>query len=402
MTKVEQEILNKALKTIESNIHKTISGREFVATGGNQFRTFWTRDFCYSVPGLLRIGKSKLVKSQLSLIYKFKNIENLLPRGIDRIDPKFRVFFNTAIPKPWRPLFLYSKEDSKFDLQIKGEYKGEHGTIAIDSNVLFVLAYFSYAESTQDYFLPPQEIDSLLDIYRSRMTSVGIEQPPFSDWQDSVNRTGVWLLLQVQILSALKKYYAWTSKEPVGFSISKTECLILDGFYSKDENIFYQSKNSNIVAIDTYGFIFTNKLFSNKLTAISLYQSLVSHPVWTKWSVPGVPVSDYYSSSEVSWTTKIVGLAGYHDHFHWGWLVAEAARISKICGDLSEYLRIVNRFSTDIQTTDTLGEIYSLKNSSLVEYKSTLYKSENPFTWTSAKWCEALTAETPNARFNGI
>lgn len=87
-----------------------------------------------------------------------------------------------------------------------------------------------------------------------------------------------------------------------------------------------------------------------------------------------------------------MGLGGYHDHFHWGWLVAEAARISKLNGDQSEYLRVVNKFSTDIQSAATLSEIYSLKGNSLVEHKSILYKSENPFTWTSAKWCEALTA----------
>lgn len=393
MTKQEQQIFDKASLTIESNIHKTLSGREFVATGGNQFRTFWTRDFCYSVPGLLKIGKVKLVKNQLSLIYKFRNASNLLPRGIDRIDPKIRVLFTALLPKAIRPTFSYSKDDKKFDQQIKGEYKGEHGTVAIDSNALFILAYLNYAENTQDYFLSPQQIGSLFDIYRSRMTLSGVDQPPFSDWQDSVNRSGVWLLLQVQILSALKKYYGWTSEEQNGFSIFQIEESILMNFYSKKENVFFQSKNTKALAIDAYGFIFTNKLFSEKLSLIKLYKSLTSHPLWNKWSVPGVPVSDYYSSGEVSWTTKIVGLGGYHDHFHWGWLVAEAARISRLNGDQSEYLRIVNKFCADTESTSTLSEIYSLKENLLVEHKSILYKSENPFTWTSAKWCEALTAK---------
>lgn len=391
MTKEEQQILNKASETINSNIHRTLSGREFVATGGNQFRTFWTRDFCYSVPGLLKIGKIQLVKNQLALIYKFKNADNLLPRGIDRIDPKIRVFLTTVLPKAIRPSFFYSKIDKKFDKQINGEYKGEHGTIAIDSNALFVLAYLTYAETTQDYFLSSQQIDSLFDIYRKRITKIGFEQPPFSDWQDSVNRSGVWLLLQVQILSALKKYHSWVHKEPAGFSILKIEESIIENYYSKKENVFSQSKGSETLALDVYGFIFTNKLFSEKLSLAKLYQSLISHSLWTKWTVPGVPVSESYPAGNVSWTTKIVGLGGYHDHFHWGWLIAEAARIAKINGDYSEYIRIVNKFSTDTQTTNTLSEIYYLRDNSLVEHRSIFYKSENPFTWTSAKWCEALT-----------
>ena len=89
----------------------------------------------------------------------------------------------------------------------------------------------------------------------------------------------------------------------------------------------------------------------------------------------------------------MVGLAGYHDHYYWGWLVAEAALIAKLNADLSEYNRILDLYFQSTESTTTLSEIYLNKEGRLIEFSSLLYKSESPFTWTASKWCEAITTD---------
>lgn len=385
------EILKKAIKTLELNTHTTDTGREFIFAGGNQFRTMWTRDFCYAVNGLLGIGKQNLVKSQLVLIYNFLSPKGILPRGIDRVSPKIRVVCNTLIPLSIRPRFGYSVNDKIFNQQIKGEYLGEHGTIAIDSNVLFILAYFSYANVTGDYFLKIDQIQELFFVYKDRQNGNLVFQEGFSDWQDSAKRNGVWTLLQIQILSALILFRKWTGMDVSGFAINSLERTILKEFFSESDYLFYQSLNSKTLALDYYGFIFMYKLFSSTLDHSQLYSNLKKHSIWTKFPIPGVPVSEYYPISQISWTNRLVGLAGYHDHFHWGWLIAESVKMAKLQNDSLEYQRIIKSYSHIVKNDQTLSEIYKYDGDVFKEFKGISYKSENPFSWTAAKWCEALT-----------
>ncbi|RYZ97831.1 MAG: hypothetical protein EOP11_21490, partial [Proteobacteria bacterium] len=112
----------KALRTIEANLVETEKGL-FLTAGGNQFRTLWTRDFCFSVPGLLAAGWRDLVERQLGLILSFAEFSQL-PRGIDPLNPKLRVVWGTAfrfLPPPFAN--AYAKP-------LKAEYLGEHGTPA--------------------------------------------------------------------------------------------------------------------------------------------------------------------------------------------------------------------------------------------------------------------------------
>lgn len=383
-------LINKAKSTLEKNIISLDNGQEFISAGSNQFRTIWVRDFCYSVRGLLALGKTELVKNQLQLIYNQLSREGYLPRGIDCVNPKLRVVTNSLLPKWLRPKLEYPKGKDEFDNRIRPEFLGEHATPAIDSNVLFVLSYLDYAKSTDDYFLKKESLGALFNVYVPLLKNGFIIQPAYSDWQDSAKRAGVFALLHIQLLAALSEFRQWTGNEGTFMKIDDLENKIVSRFYDADQQLFYQTAETRSVALDYYGFIFRYQLLKHRLSLSSLYIALKRHPIWQQTLIPGRPTYPRYSTDQISWTTKMVGLSGYHDSFHWGWLICESAMIAYLQGDKGECERILEFFAENTENSTFLGEIYKLKGERLEEYQSALYQSENPFTWTAAKCYEIL------------
>lgn len=388
----EAKISASASQTLQVNTLKFDTGNQVIYAGGNQFRTLWVRDFCYSVDGLISNQQLTLVKFQLGLIFSFLSKDGFLPRGLDFISPKWRVVQNTVLK--WLPIFKnqYPVNEATFKEVIKAEYLGEHGTPAMDSNALFVLAYCSYANTTKDWFIPESQLHSLLDFYNRHLINDLFDQPPFSDWQDSVLRTGPLALLQLQVLAA---HQTMMSSKPQPEGVLKIDVIkrkILDTFFDPESYLFYQDQQKKRLSLDCYGFVFRYNLFSDMIDLKRLYNALKESPLWQTKGGPGIPVSPAYNDAEVSWTTKAVGLRHYHDGFHWGWLIAEAAAIAKINQDMDEYQKIVARYSTCFEPKDNLAEIYIAKDNKFIEYSGLLYRSESPFTWTAAKWLAALNA----------
>jgi glycogen debranching enzyme len=376
-----------ALATVSSNIIATDKTRYIVA-GGNQFKTLWTRDFCYSVKGLLNSGFQDLVKSQLQLIYKFRDSGNLLPRGLDVIPPQRRVVINLTFPGLFD--LSYPEKEEMLQLRIQPEYLGEHGTIPFDSNVLFVLAYLDYVDVSQDQFLSVKEIEDLLLAYKKFCKEGLFYQPPFADWQDSVKREEPMLLFHVLLIAALKKIKELFNVEIPYFNKLNLEQVVLDNFFDKESQLFFQDCRKVRTALDVYGVLFRYKLFSDKVNYSDVYSALKNHDLWCRSMIPGQPVSKTYDSDQVSWTTKVVGLQHYHDNLFWGWLVAESYKICKIMKDESEAERIITIFSEHLKNAEYISEVYCVKNKKIQVFNNLLYKSECPFTWSGAKWLEAL------------
>ena len=86
-------LLLLAQNSLKANIISTSEG-PMLAAGHSHFRTLWTRDFCFSVPGLLLIGERDLARRQLELIWKHQRKDGLLPRGIDVMAPQLRVIMS--------------------------------------------------------------------------------------------------------------------------------------------------------------------------------------------------------------------------------------------------------------------------------------------------------------------
>jgi hypothetical protein len=357
-----ETVLAKARATLNKNLIRTSAG-ELCVAGGTQFKTLWVRDFCHSARGLIKLSHGDVVERQLNLIMKYRNAEGFLPRGLDVMDPKLRVLSS-----------VFAHIDPEYgDKALKPEFLGENRTVAFDSNLLVI-------DVASEMDFEKERLRALLSPYK--VSSDGLlHQPGFSDWQDSARREGAVLLTQLLYLNALVKLEMHASADEL-------RARILQNFYHSANGLFVEQIGSAQYALDSHAFILRRQNLLPAVNYEALYKKLKLSELWISSLIPGVPVFPAHESSDVSWTTKLVGLRGYHDDYIWGWLAAEAYMVARKMQDFDEASRILSFFSRMSDKDPFLAEIYDRNGKGRA--RTLVYQSEMPFSWTAAKWIEAL------------
>jgi len=336
------KLLEIAERSLRANIIPTAQGTLCVA-GAHQFKTLWTRDFCYAVPGLLKLGQDDLVRRQLRVILSFIRNDGLLPRGLDVTSPKVRVL-NAVLGNPLKDFLAYSQP-------LRAEYIGEHRTPAYDSNILWL-----WAASLVDLETPP--VSKILSVYVKNADGL-YDQPKYSDWMDSLKRKGPQLLFHLQM---------WRTLGALGIETDSLSRVIRTRWFSDDNRWLQESTDALLLAIEM-GFGSRDALVAE----------VKSRPI-------GVPMPTQ-AVSEVSLTARAVGLRHYHDGFAWSWLAAETARV--LMPYDAEYAELVLRELEMLSMNEgAVPEIYVPGTDRAVKLK--FYRSEMPFSWGAAKVIEAL------------
>ncbi len=334
-----------AEQSLRANIIPTAQGTLCVA-GAHQFRTLWTRDFCYAVPGLIAAGHEDVVKRQLRVILSFMRTDGLLPRGLDVTSPKARVV-NALAGNLFKDFLSYKQP-------LRPEYLGEHRTVAFDSNVLWLQAA-KLVDLEGD--LP---FAKLMKLYSKNADGL-YEQPKYSDWMDSLKREGPQALFHLQM---------WRTLRALGIETDSLSRVIKAKWFAADHAILKESTDTLLLALELgFGEV------------ARLVEEVRRRPI-------GVPALEQ-PESEVSFTTRIVGLRHYHDGFAWAWLAAETARVM-LSHDPSFSAKIFSELEALCVNEGAVPEIYVAGTDRAVKVR--LYRSEMPFTWGAAKILEALAA----------
>ncbi len=348
-----------------------------LAAGQNQFKTLWTRDFCFCVPGLLIVGESSLVKRQIEMYFQFQRADGLIPRGVDVCPPQLRVVTNSIHRLAAKLLPKYETR------KLKPEYYGEHRTEAFDSGVLLTIALLKYLDHEKiplDRDLYGPRIKGVLDFYLLHQKEGLVHQAAYSDWQDSARREGAGLYLNVLLLILAKKLKSYGFHHPL---FDGLENAVFVKFFDRDRSLFRQDGFGQI-PLEAHLWIIEHHLMEQHVGADDLYQQLKQSQLW---ELLGTPIAPVYPAKEVSLTTKVVGLRHYHDGLHWPWLMAEAARIAILQKDQPEADGIFSKIADFVSRSGGVGEVY-LANGR--PFRSNFYRSEMPFSWSSAKILEAL------------
>lgn len=370
---------SKAISTLEANRVETSQGT-FLAAGGHQFRTLWVRDFCFAVPGLLSIGWEDLVGRQLELILSRQRADGLLPRGLDTVNPKWRVVRHTALR------FLPSAPRAFMSGDLKAEYLGEHGTPAFDSGLLWIGSWAAWRRATGSTALDRREaIGNILRWTASFLHDGLLHQPPFSDWQDSARREGLLLHTQLLFLRAAREYLAVWPGADLPFEAAVFEDALRRFARLLPNGLLEETPGRGQASLETQLLVLSDPGLLPEIDRGALWKSLC---VSELWKTPGLPVHPPYPAADVSWTTKAVGLRRYHDGFQWGWLAADLARIAYLRGDRDRGDRLLEELGRWDAEEKFLSEIYE----DGAPVRTMLYRSESPFTWTAAKVLEALAA----------
>ncbi len=376
-------LLERAEATLSANIIQLPSG-SYLTAGRNQFKTLWTRDFALAVRGLLLMNRSDVVKHHLTtLIRNRRTSDSLVPRVMDSIAPRWRVmrqFWIRMIPES----IGFLRGDLPIHDPLKPEYRDEHGSEAVDSNLLVLKAALEYVEHTGDQAWWRENEEAFRGIYgfyANKLRDGLIWQAKFSDWQDSVKREGHTFyvnLLYYLVSKKIRTYSDWSASET---ELEKTRQKIETTFRDENTGLFRTvagypqiSSDGNLLAIDL-GY------FSSREEEQAHYQRLKNHPLWRgNGDVPGRVTLPAYPDSWKSIAVRVVSLHNYHEDLYWSWLMGLAGKVAISQGDDVEAERVLRALEKIVRRDGAVGEVFR-DMPELPLWESQWFRAEIPFSW---------------------
>ncbi len=374
------KVENIARLSLEKNIIHLKRG-EFLAAGAHQFKSLWTRDFCFSTPALLSLKKYSLVKNHLNYLISNRRDDGLVPIYADSINPMQRV----ALASVNRVLGIKANYDIKEN--IKPYYKATEKFPTIDANILVLKASYEYYQAShdEDWWQKNQKaFREIYNYYENFFDDGLISQGAYSDWQDSSKRKGKTFFTNLLYLDVSKSfhYLSETETEALTFKIHQA-------FFDKTTGLYFSIKDYPYISLDGILWALDKKLMPN---SDELYLHLREHPLWNRYKVPGFVTTPSYPKSWINPHVRMGSLSEYHGNLSWSWLMAYSSTVALKYGDVEEAKRLRDNLSSLILRDGTVGEIYYSNN--YQPFKSMLYQSEAPFSWGAAFVVEMLKQST--------
>jgi hypothetical protein len=370
-----------ARDSLRHNIHRLPSG-EYVTAGAHQFNALWTRDFAYRVRPLLLLGKSALVRGQIELTLRYRRSQDgVLPKGFDNRDRDNRsTYFSLRRLLPFLPDYLPLEDP------LKPIYEDLNKSMAFDSNILLVMAALDYLDFSGDVAWwngVEAQLVAVFRYYDKFFSASLLVQPAFSDWQDTVSRTGkVFLtnLLYYQVSQRLQR--AHPNFEVSEEKVANLRQQMLAVFRPDLQQPFrafdsgpYVNTDGNLLALD-FGFY-----SAGSEEAQQLYGVLKQHALWHQaGGIPGRVSEPAYPDAWKPDYVRNVGLGEYHDVLYWSWLMSLSAKVAYMMGDKAEGQRIFTAITAVAKRDHWIYEVYA-NRPGVPLFAGVLVDSEGPFTW---------------------
>lgn len=363
----------------------TLPSGSYLAAGQNQFHSLWTRDFCHSVRGLLIIDRDDVVENHLSVLLQNMRSDGLVPRVLDNRRVQGRVVWQTV-----RNLFPFLPKLS-FNDPLKPEYLDEHGSAAIDSNILLLRAALQFRETDRGRGWWGKHEESLKTVhayYADKFRDGLIYQGPYSDWQDSAKREGpIYLtnLLYFMVCCELQDI-GWDlafNRQQFGAKLIETYMDSRDGLFSTLPGSAHIDLEANLFSLGARDFLDADQ--KSRLWASLKINLLVSRSEGTmgSCSYPDYPLS------QLAWHVKFAKLHGYHGYLAWSWLIGLALKTAILMGDKEQELKQRRLISLILARDNTVLEIYNPRKE-WIGWSSRLISAERPFSWGAAYLVDAL------------
>lgn len=383
------------------------NGRKYqlLLTGGNQFKCLWARDFSFAVGGALALGLDQAVHDSLDLFFSLQREDGLLPRLIDGSNMGFKtrfalsyLGFTPGLEGPAAPNFI-----------------SEHGVITVDGNVLLPWAASLYLKKSKNMDAArlwwPHALRAVAFLETHHLVDGLIgKQPKYSDWADSIARTGMVSFVNcwyVICLRALAEWATWINDPRASELSEKAEVAS-----SRFRQFFWDPSAKRIRNFETDDRLVMD---ANLLAIIhqlvkpdeceAILSTLRSSPLWHP--IPGRVTHPAYPRNLKSWTTRTVGLGDYHDQLYWIWLAAHAGRAESAAGNVQQAQDILDQLAKLIVQWNGIHEVYELvaqvdstsksggnrgvtdnSTPALRPVKRLFYRAEVPFTWSAGTYLE--------------
>ena len=382
--KLSPELIAEA--SLRANIIRLESGH-FLAAGQNQFRTLWTRDFCHASRGLFVLGEQQVVRDHLTRLLQAVRADGLVPRVLDNRLVQWRVAYQTvrrALP---------ALPEMRLREPLKAQYTDEHGSHAIDSNLLVILTALELRkyEGGDAWWLEHETaLKKVWHWYDDKFRGDFIFQSAFADWQDSVRREGATFLTNFFYLIAglrLQKL-GWE----IGRDLTQLSTRLRATFFDESQGVFRTLAEGDAVSLEGNLLAIEAEEFLQENEKQALWQSLLKHPLATldgghlgRCAYPAWP------SQVIAWHVRLAKLDRYHSGLAWSWLVGLALKVAHLRNDRDMVERMRTKIYAMLLRDGEVVELYDPEDL-WQPWGSWLIDSERPFSWGAGYLLEALRA----------
>lgn len=388
------EAIEIAKKGLEQNIvtvtdanNETIN-HKYLLAGAHQYYSLWAWDFAFASFGALKAGHAQAVHDSLQIYFSFQRPDGLMPRVIDHHGIEVRVLLGMI------GIVLPFKEP------LQPQFETENGVISYIPNVILGWAASRYILHTKDLVFAREHFgkaEKAIGWIDSNTLENGLvcKQAPFSDWEDSVQRTGCVAFTNVLYALSLRGLSDWAKalgdQAKTKFYLNRYNQFLShfrSYFWDSNKKVIRNFTGDDHLTADANLLAVAYHLL-DQADSEAVLIALRASPLWKPW--PGRPTWPNYPDSIKSKFPKLVGLAGYHDEIYWGWITALAAIAEKETGHLVESQKILESYAKQIVDDGAVYEVYDLKEGgeSLKPVSRFLYGAERPFSWSSGFFLEA-------------
>ncbi len=382
----QEEMKAQALAIAASNVRHCIEPRKLLngeeklvlCAGVRNFREPWARDFGFATFGLLSLGEQKVVRECLEAFLLYQKDSGQFP---------VKLHSTNVLERYLHSLF---KRQQPIEKPLRPKYQTAHRTVSLDGNCLLVIAALYYVQATEDHAFLRRHWNGLcravqwLEDYAKGEDGL-LHQGAYTDWADSIARTGRILYTNVLYWKALSsmaeashlceeplQQEAWQRKvNELGANIQTHFWREDLGYFITSDRFHSLSSSGNALAI-VWGL-------ANATQAQAILDTMAQ--LHMADPVPTQVVSLPYRSRDVAMENRIAGIPEYHTHAAWLWLGGWHVIALVKMGRLAEAETLINRISTVIVRDGVVHEVYG-KNGRFLS--APLYTSEAPLTWNAS------------------
>jgi len=334
-----------------------------LCAGVRNFREPWARDFGFASYGLMAAGEVQAVKEGLELFLITQRPSGQFPVKIH----------STTIPDRYIHS-LFNRQQPIHD-PIEPKYVTAHNTISLDGNALIVIAALNYAAVSGDTDFTDTHRQALVQAVawledQADVPHGLLTQGAYTDWADSVGRTGKILYTNVLY---------WKALHDLGFDekAALVKTAVNAHFWRDDLGYFITSQDHDMLSSDgnllaiAWGMA-TPAQADQILTCMDAFG--MADPV------PTQVTNEAYPDKFIAIENRLGGIGHYHTHAAWlwlgGWHIVALAR----AGRDAEAQELFKRASEAIARDRVVHEVYDRDGA----YLSTRwYTSEAPLTWSA-------------------
>ena len=365
------------LSCIEARLLPSGETKRVLCAGRRNFREPWARDLSFAAFGLLELGNFDVVRESLEVFLQFQTPEGQFP---------VKVYSTRIFDRFLHSLF---RREQPTQAPLKPKYISGHRTISLDGNLLLVVASLAYIAKTEDIEFAHSYGGALRRAIRWVETNALngdclIFQDAFSDWADSLARTGEVLYTNVLYWKALAEMalYAkkYASKEETAEWSQLADCAwdaIQRNFWRSDLGYFVTSSeldnlssSGNLLAI-AWGLA-TPEQGGDILAAIKRFG--MDYPV------PTQVMHGEYSQKSIAIENRLAGIPEYHTRGAWLWLGAWHVIATLSLGDISYAQDLLERIMKTVLRDKAVYEVYGLDGRFL---STRWYTAEVPLSWNA-------------------